>query len=215
MSLIFIIAVAVYLVTASFLYMQSKKRIEAESLAQVTETMAHSQAMKDAMNMLTDVSHLTTASICRLRADQQDYYSGIKSQIHVRLEILDFSFCNTLFQQIEQLEEVVKITPGVDWQKEIKIRQNRITETYDVMRDVLLGNKEHVSYLFRGLRGDIKRSDDGNIGVIESAIFLEESAQDCRKIFLEILAEKGPTTFSNCKVDSLDESSLTLKFHPE
>jgi len=206
-----IIAIAGYVI-----YKCVKKKMENELVAQVAEELAYSEAMENALKMLTDISHLTTESIFRLDSDPQGYYSGVMSQINVSLSIFHIkSSCGSILHKIERLSEVVQPTPGLDIMKEIRAREDQITDAYEIMKDLLLGGNAPVSDLFiPHLRGGIKFRGNSDTGTMESTIFLKASSQDERQIFLQLLQEKCVEAFLNCKIVSSSATSLTIEFTP-
>lgn len=181
--------------------------------SQPQSELLNTHAMQNAINLLTDASHLSMHCVCMLRVDPGQYSSAVDAV----LEISDAeSVCGPILREFESFkaEKIAQSVAG-------KIGMPQMSEevqTYekDVNRALaarLLGQNAPKSYPFSNLIEFLKPMGNGNMGIKYPAAVLDVTMRNQRQAFLKILKQKSTETFSNFRVVSSDAESVVAEFN--
>lgn len=215
---IIIIAIILYLIYSSSKKKSSTRQNSAteKHVSQPGEDhleLTNTPAMNDAMNILTDLSHLSARCVCTLQIDPSQYSTAIDA--FIRIVDIEAS-CGSAIDEFESFKKE-KIAQSVAGKIEVAQMSEAVkTVEEDVNRtlaETLLNQNSPHSYPFSNLREFLKSAGNGDMEIKYPVAVLDANRQNQRQAFLKILQEKSTERFSNCKVLSSNATSVTMEFN--
>lgn len=188
---------------------QQKRKFEDQIVAELED----SKAMKEVMDILTDVSHITESAMCSLQIDPGQYSCAIN--VTVRVFDIDY-LCSLTIRNFRHFQEesISEASAGkISMQQLSEDLTELVRGTNQVLASNLLGQHQPVSYPFQILRELLMSTENGDVE-ITYPIVLEAELRKYRQLFLRYVEEKCPEIFLNCKIFSSSATYLTLYFTP-